>query len=209
GRGGVAGRPLRRGDQLPTVAPSAGHFERVGATVNEQLREQLRPAFADVVRIRVVLGPQDELFTDQSVEDFLGEEWTLSPVADRMGFRFTGPRLYFKERPPYLLRDAGPDPSNIVDDVIPVGGIQVPSGLEAIVMGVENPTVGGFAKIATVITPDICRVGQLRPGQRVMFTAVHPEEAVIASLRVLETCSEDAIDNLSSSLHKATSLFGG
>ena len=38
--------------------------------------------------------------------------------------------------------------------MIPVGGIQVPGGIEPIAMGVENPTGGGYAKIGTVISTD-------------------------------------------------------
>jgi allophanate hydrolase subunit 2 len=95
--------------------------------------------------------------------------------------RFKGPRLTFGDRPDYLIRDAGPDPSNIVDDVIPVGGIQCPSGVEVIIMGVENPTVGGFAKIATVIAGDLWVAGQVRPGQTVRFRAVDVGEAIQTS----------------------------
>ena len=84
--------------------------------------------------LRVVMGPQDNMFTDQSIVDFQTELWTLGTQANRMGLRFKGPTLMFKPRPGYLSRDAGSDPSNIVDDVIPVGGIQCPSGIEAIVM---------------------------------------------------------------------------
>ena len=89
-----------------------------------------------------------------------------------MGFRFIGPALELRERPDYLVRDAGSGPADIVDDIIPVGGIQVPGGIEPIAMGVENPTAGGYAKIGTVISTDLGVLGQIRPMEPVRFAAV-------------------------------------
>ena len=97
------------------------------------------------------------MFTDEGHRNFLTAEWKLSPASDRMGMRLVGPPLELHPRPDYLTRDAGSGPADIVDDVIPVGGIQVPGGIEPIVMGVENPTAGGYAKIATVISPTSAR----------------------------------------------------
>src|SRR5262249_35612684 len=128
--------------------------------------------------IRVVLGPQDFMFTAKGVETFLSADWRLSPVSDRMGMRLIGPPLELKPRPDYLVRDAGSGPADIVDDVIPGGGIQVPGGIEPIVMGVENPTAGGYAKIATVISTDLGKMGQLMPKDLLGFAAVSADEAV-------------------------------
>ncbi|MET0429333.1 MAG: biotin-dependent carboxyltransferase family protein [Microvirga sp.] len=177
-QGGLEGRALRKGDRL-SLEP-----ERVGggpARVGKRFPDWLRPAVQGPWEIRVVLGPQDHLFTDDSVATFFDTDWTLSPTSDRMGFRFGGATLEFKPRAEYLVRDAGSDPSNIVDDVIPVGGIQVPSGAEPIVLGVENPTAGGYAKIATVISSDLGVVGQMRPGESARFVAISLEEALAAA----------------------------
>ena len=127
--------------------------------------------------MRVVLGPQDALFTLESVETFINVNWKLSPISDRMGCRYIGPKLEFLPRPDYLIEQAGSDPSNIVDDGTPLGGIQVPSGLEPIVMGADVPSFGGYAKIATVISSDIGVVGQGKPGDFVRFRAVSVAEA--------------------------------
>lgn len=188
--GGTDGRPLARGDSLPEGAITAAHWSRIGARIPPQKRISTTGREA----IRVVLGPQDHLVRSASVDEFLAAEWTLSPVANRMGFRFHGPRLEFNERPAYLAHDAGPDPSNIVDDVIPIGGIQVPSGSEAIVMGVENPTVGGFVKVATVISADLPMVGQLLPGARIHFAAIALQEALAIGENVLSRTGEAAVD---------------
>ena len=168
------GRALRSGDRLPIRQLSSLRERSVG----RRFRRERLAAITNPATLRVVLGPQSDLYTKMSLDAFLSEPWTLSLAANRMGLRFRGPTLAFNPRAAYLARDAGTDPSNIVDDMIPVGGIQTPSGTEAILMGVENPTVGGFAKIATVISTDIAVAGQMRPNNVAYFRAVTPSEAL-------------------------------
>ena len=62
--------------------------------------------------------------------------------------------------------------------MIPVGGIQVPGGIEPIVMGVENPTAGGYAKIATVISADLGKMGQIQPKGPLTFRKVAADEGI-------------------------------
>lgn len=173
GVGGIEGRILRSGDALQIGTPKRADDELVGRT----WPEEKRPEAGSPWTVRVVLGPQDALFTPESVETFLTVDWQLSPISDRMGCRYIGPKLEFLPRPDYLIEQAGSDPSNIVDDGTPLGGIQVPSGLEPIVMGADVPSFGGYAKIATVISADIGVVGQGKPGDVVRFRAVSVEEA--------------------------------
>lgn len=173
GIGGVEGRPLKAGDRLragPVTTPPE-------TLAGRRIRPDRVPALTGGTELRVVPGPQDHLFTLDSVRTFLTAGWKLSPVSDRMGCRCVGPALSFLPRPGYLTRQAGADPSNIVDDSICVGSIQVPSGLEPIVMGVDGPSLGGYAKIATVISPDLSRLAQARPGDLVRFRAVGADEA--------------------------------
>ena len=173
-QGGLNGRALRAGDVLPLGPSSNGALDIAGRAIAPALRRSLGPPWT----VRVVPGPQAHLFSDEGVETFFSAEWKLSPTSDRMGFRFLGPKLEMKPRAEYLERDAGSGPADIVDDIIPVGGIQVPGGIEPIAMGVENPTAGGYAKIGTVISTDLGVLGQIRPLDPVFFQSVTVEEAL-------------------------------
>ena len=172
-QGGLEGRALRKGDRLKTFSPAIPHAMLGKRSLNGLPASPDEPSV-----IRVVLGPQDFMFTAKGVETFLTTEWRLSPVSDRMGMRLVGPPLELHPRPDYLTRDAGSGPADIVDDVIPVGGIQVPGGIEPIVMGVENPTAGGYAKIATVISADLGKMGQIQPKGPLTFRKVEAAEGV-------------------------------
>ena len=190
-QGGLQGRALRKGDRLTLFPPQVD----ISALAVRRLPAGLAVVPDEPHVIRVVLGPQDFMFTDKGVQTFLTAEWKLSPVSDRMGMRLIGPPLELHPRPSYLIRDAGSGPADIVDDVIPVGGIQVPGGIEPIVMGVENPTAGGYAKIGTVISADLGKMGQLRPGDILKFKAVEATQGLEA-IRLLWRRLTDARDAL-------------
>ena len=176
GFGGLEGRPLAHGDRLPVGAAKAPVMELAG----RRLRPDLVPRHAPPMQVRVVAGPEAHRFTEESVEAFYATAWKLNPKADRTGMRFIGPELSFKPgRPRYLNQDAGVDPSNIViDPGAPVGTVQVPSGVEPIVLCVDSPSIGGYARIAIVISTDMARVGQIRPFEETRFIPVSHEDAV-------------------------------
>jgi len=65
--------------------------------------------------------------------------------------------------------------ADIISDAVLPGSIQVPgSGCPIVMLGDCN-TTGGYAKIATVIQPDLWKVAQARPGDIVRFAAVSVE----------------------------------
>jgi biotin-dependent carboxylase-like uncharacterized protein len=162
--GGLNGAPLQAGDHLPCHADA-----QPGALMNLPL--DLRGEDAP---IRVLLGPQDDYFTPDAIKTFLSEEFTISPQADRMGFQLTGPRIEHAKG------------FNIVSDGIVTGHIQIPGSGQPIVLMRDRQTAGGYPKIATVISADLDRFAQLRPGSPVRFRAVDREEAVAATRALKE-----------------------
>lgn len=168
--GGISGRALAVADMVPIGSGSA----RPGRS----LPHRLRPTFDREVDIRVVLGLYDHRLSDSGLATFLDSEWMLTPVADRMGFRYSGPKLEWKERvQPF---GAGSDPSNIVDAGYPVGSIQVPGGLEPIILHRDAVSGGGYAMVATVISADMDVVGQCSPGVKTHFRSVSMDDALAA-----------------------------
>jgi biotin-dependent carboxylase-like uncharacterized protein len=159
--GGVEGRALQKGDALPLGSPA----RPLEALESRTVPEARRPAYGSEVECRVILGPQDDRFTADGVEAFLAGPYDVTPQADRMGYRLSGPRI---------AHARGHD---IISDGIPLGGIQVPGEGQPIVLLVDRQTTGGYTKIATVISVDIARLGQSRPGHRVRFRRVTLDEA--------------------------------
>jgi biotin-dependent carboxylase-like uncharacterized protein len=166
--GGLEGRALAAGDTLP-VGPANG------AQPGRAVPERLWPAFAMDLEIRVVMGLYDHLLTDRTFQE---ATWTLTPVADRVGFRYKGPKLPMVEREQPF--GAGSDPSNIVDAPYPIGSIQVPGGVEPIVLHRDAVSGGGYAMVATVISADLDAVAQSAPGARTRFVPVDLDGALAA-----------------------------
>ncbi len=158
--GGLEGRPLRAGDRLALALDRPGERGEVCLAAP--------PDLAPPARLRVVLGPQDDHFTQAALDAFLNQPFTVTPEADRMGLRLSGPRLDHA---------CG---FNIVSDGIATGAIQVPGSGQPIVLLADHQTTGGYPKIATVISADLPAAGRLQPGDEIGFAAVSVAEAQAA-----------------------------
>jgi biotin-dependent carboxylase-like uncharacterized protein len=157
GIGGIEGRALRDGDFVPLVIASAS--ERPELRLSSVL-----PGTGDQT-IRIVLGQQQEYFTEAAVTTLLTDEFRVSQNADRMGMRLDGPLLQHR---------GGWD---IVSDAIATGAIQVPGSGQPIVLLADHQTTGGYPKIASVVSADLPVIGRRRPGDPVRFEAVTVEAA--------------------------------
>jgi len=173
GLGGFQGRRLAAGDELIVGTPATG------AKPGVRLPGDLVPACGGEVILRVVPGLYHHRLTTDAAEAFFADTWTVGSEADRIGYRFKGGRpLQFTPREQPF--GAGSDPSNIVDSCYPIGSIQVPAGLEPIVLHRDAVSGGGYAMIGTVISSDLDLIGQLQPNQKARFVAVTLEDALAA-----------------------------
>ena len=173
GLGGFQGRRLAAGDELTVGTPTTG------ARAGVRLPGELVPACGGEMTLRVVPGLYHHRLTADAAKAFFADTWTVGSEADRIGYRFKGGRpLQFTPREQPF--GAGSDPSNIVDSCYPIGSIQVPAGLEPIVLHRDAVSGGGYAMIGTVISSDLDLIGQLQPNQKARFVAVTLEDALAA-----------------------------
>lgn len=156
--GGHFGKKLQSGDVLSigTGAFPLGEIDKWEISESEYSKD---------VQLRVVLGPQNEMFTDEDIRLFLSQEYEVTAQSDRMGIRLSGEPLKSKN---------GMD---IISDGIVFGSVQVPNSGEPIILMADHQTTGGYAKIATVISVDLPRASQLSAGNTVRFKSVTVEEA--------------------------------
>ncbi len=171
--GGLGGRALRKGDQLPLGRP--------GAVGTGRVKAGRAPDYAAEPEVRVVLGPQDDRFTARGIAAFLEGPYEMLPQSDRMGARLKGP---------FIEHTRGHD---IISDGVALGGIQVIGDGQPIVLLVDRQSTGGYTKIATVCSFDIGRIGQVKPGQRLRFRKVSVAEAH-AELRARREQLDSAVE---------------
>ena len=157
--GGVAGRALRAGDALP-----------LGTQVDSCCLRQKnppRPGAADGsadAPIRVILGPQADHFTPQTLDRFQSLPFHVTAKRDRMAMVLDGVEL---------PADGGHD---IVSDGTVPGSIQVPGSRQPLVLLTESQTTGGYPKIATIASVDLARLAQMPSGRTVRFSAISRQD---------------------------------
>jgi len=164
--GGLNGRLLQAGDELPlnsnlqTPTTSLGQFKPFFFTGEPASVE-------DEFVVRAVAGPQDDAFTEKALNTFFSATYHISQDIDRMGARLNGPALEHRSE---SHRD-------LVSDAILPGSVQVPGIGTPIVMLADAHTIGGYPKIATVVSADRALFSLVRPGSVVRFEQVTPDEA--------------------------------
>lgn len=159
GFGGLDGRKLAANDVIPFLAPIA----TLPAMGVRQISQDLYPA--DNIVLRVIMGPQDDYFTEAGIQTFLTGTYVTTQEMDRLGVRLEGPEIEHS-------REAG-----IISDGVTFGSIQVPANGRPIVMLADRQSTGGYTKIATVISADIPLLAQATPGKKVSFRQISVEEA--------------------------------
>ena len=115
--------------------------------------------------IRVLKGPQFDYFSKESKKDFFSTDYKISNLTDRMGSRLEGNIIK------HIVS------TNIRSEGITKGAIQVPADGQPIILLTDYPTIGGYPKIANVISADYDLLVQKIPGEKILFQNVELREA--------------------------------
>jgi antagonist of KipI len=147
--GGLNGRRLQTGDVLKSGTPSKPLTDLAART----LPESARPLYGNSPVMDVIMGPQTNYFTEESIQTFFSSEYTVSATSDRMGYRLEGS----------ALRHRGS--AELLSEGMTRGSIQIPSNGQPIVMMADGPTTGGYPKIGTIAGADMSLLAQCVPGK--------------------------------------------
>lgn len=156
-------QPVRAGDVVPCSA-STIHARFLGT--NGDRGRGIWVASTQVLQqdghtLHVLRGLQADCF---DMAAFFGQEYTVTPAANRMGLRLQGEPLALP-------------PRELVSEPVSPGAVQVTRDGQCIVLGVDGQTIGGYPKVAHVISADLDLLGQFRPGEKVRFVLVEQEMA--------------------------------
>jgi len=185
--GGHAGRALRTGDVL-RVNPGPVFGETTPTTLRK-LPAALVPAYSHDWEISVLYGPHGspDFFKDEDIAALFTATYEVHFNSARTGVRLIGPK-------PLWARtdggEAGLHPSNIHDNAYAIGAIDF-TGDMPIILGPDGPSCGGFVCPAAIISSDLWKIGQLKPGDKVRFLPVTAAEA-----RLREAAMEAEIETL-------------
>ncbi|WP_457551494.1 5-oxoprolinase subunit C family protein [Desulfobacula sp.] len=149
--GGFCGRALKKDDVL-------GIRHKAVLDKPRCLPHEYRSDFTALKIIRAIPGPQVDFFPSNSL---FGSSYEVTEKADRMGYRLSGPAVPFQKG----------RPKSIISEPVLPGSIQIPPDQQPIIL-LNEQTVGGYAKIATIISADLPVVAQAMPGDAIMFEKV-------------------------------------
>ena len=155
--GGFNGRKLKAGDIL-----KIGKADKIKNIEKRKLPEN---TYNNPVRVRVVLGPQDDMFSENDLLLFSKQQYTVTSDLDRMGIRLWGIALRGKEK------------LEIISDAITFGSIQITNSGMPIILMADHQTTGGYAKIATVISADLPKLAQVKPKDKISFEIIDIDTA--------------------------------
>lgn len=154
GIGGVAGRALRAGDHIAfSGLPSPTPLHPISARSDGPFR--------------FIWGLHAEIFAPALRQRFVSSPFRVSPRLDRMGVRLEDLAGMF----------SGATILSLVSDAIVPGDVQILGDGTPIVLMRDHQTTGGYPRIATVISADLDRLAQMRPGEDIGFTPVSLEHA--------------------------------
>lgn len=123
------------------------------------------PLYPEKIAIRAIPGPHDDSFRNDQ-DKFFSATFIVTAQSNRMGCRLVGPKIF---------RD--PDaPQSIISEPVMPGNVQIPADGQPIIL-LKEQTIGGYTNIATVISSDIFRMAQARPGDMVRFIHITLEKA--------------------------------
>lgn len=166
--GGHQGRTLLSGDFLPILSSkiSLDEIEYLSVMPNDFI-----PKYSTEWEIGVMIGPHasPDFFTQASLDNFLQAQWKVHYNSNRLGVRLIGPK------PEWSRKDggeAGLHPSNLHDYIYAVGSINY-SGDMPIILTCDGPSLGGFVCPVTIVSAELWKVGQLKPGDTIKFILVN------------------------------------
>jgi biotin-dependent carboxylase-like uncharacterized protein len=113
---------------------------------------------SDELTLRVVPGPRDDWFDSSALANLLGEPYTVTPESNRIGIRLEGPALPRSHH------------GELPSEGVVAGALQVPPSGRPTLFLADHPVTGGYPVIAVVVSADVDKAAQARPGLRIRFT---------------------------------------
>ena len=153
--GGIDGRALIKDDQLMIGKSMTG----VAPIVYNNILD------INMSKLLIIKGIQENYISKLTWKNFLNQEYKVSNLSSRMGIRLEGESLNLENN------------NEIITEGVPLGAIQLPRGGNPIISFVEHQTTGGYPKIANVISSEMHKVGQLKPGDKFKFELISLDEA--------------------------------
>lgn len=158
------GRMLSTGDYLPVKTDVLTKPTRFTATPISLPRKK------EITTLDVVMGPRTDWFSQESLDLFASQLWTVTAQSNRVGLRLSG------DTP--LVRSVEMEGKELASEGTVRGAIQVPAAGQPILFMADHPLTGGYPVIACVADYHLDFAGQLPIGAQIRFRPIRAFEAL-------------------------------
>jgi antagonist of KipI len=168
GIGGWKGRRLEKGDELFFRKSDKCNSSLFKSENNFQLmrwRPDVRKTYQDPHEISYIKGHEWDELTRESKEVLDNTDFFLRSSSDRMGYQLKGETLYLNEK------------KEMVSCAVSFGTMQLLPNGKMVVLMADHQTTGGYPRIGHVITSQLPKLAQLRPGEAIRFKAIDINKA--------------------------------
>ena len=145
------GKPLKAGDKIP--------FKQQPISISEtqyKIPEKFLSKRTDILTLRVILGYQEDWFSEKDKKKFFSSIYTISNLSDRTGYRLIGEAILSKTE-------------KLISEGLSFGAVQIPKDGQPIILLKDKPTMGGYPKIGTVFSLDAYALSDRKPGEKICF----------------------------------------
>ena len=132
---------------------------------NKNISKNIEYINSKVEYIRILKGTNFDYFSEDTINDLTSKKFLVSKLSDRMGMRLQGSKIKNMKE------------TNIRSEGLVKGVIQVPADGDPIIMLSDHGTIGGYPKIAVVISADYDKLIQTPSGNTVKFKLIELKEA--------------------------------
>lgn len=159
GFGGFKGRAFKEGDCLQLTDSYIAE--------NKIIPKNYVFSYSGSYLLRTTASVETSLFTTEQKALFFDQSFEVKIESDRMGIRLQGSPVIFEQQ------------IQLISSGLTQGSIQIPPSGQPIISSVDGQTLGGYPRIANIITADLPMLGQLQAGDRVRFSYVEKSLAII------------------------------
>lgn len=150
--GGFENRQFKNNDLLDITSNTRSPSKKITAANNA--------FFSGNYLLRCTHSVESDQFSQQQSGQFFSQKYRVTPECNRMGIRLSCEALKFENR------------FNITSCGLTQGSIQIPPSGQPIISSVDGQTIGGYPRIANVISADLPILGQLKAGDQLSFTLI-------------------------------------
>ncbi|MFT6734862.1 MAG: biotin-dependent carboxylase-like uncharacterized protein [Polaribacter sp.] len=160
--GGYNNRQIKDGDQLSVLSVNTTQ-----STKNKSLNSSFSQFYSGKYLLRCVESVESNLFSKVQIHQFLSTKYKINQQSNRMGIRLDGNKIQISQN------------IQITSSGLTLGSIQItPNGLP-IISSVDGQTIGGYPRIANIISTDLSILGQLKAHDTVSFELISCNQASI------------------------------